>query len=189
MKIVLKKTGEEIQMGTILHLTFITPTGVVKQDVEVNMENLVRLQQVGIITVTITEDENQLSLFNLGGEEGVLANMALKNTIPAINMDPNFYLDSFDETPATDALVQGGMEFLLLIHIAVLIDRRYTRNIKESKEIYWCNPTNGKVEQLDKKTLKVKSFNKFPAFRTKEDAIAALKILSSIRKIVKNNGK
>lgn len=182
MKIVLKKTGEEIQMGTILHLTFITPTGVVKQDVEVNMENLFRLQQVGIITVTITENEN-------GGEEGVLTNVALKNATPAINMDPNFYLDSFEETPATDALVQGGMEFLLLIHIAVLIDQRYTRNIKESKEIYWCNPTNGKVEQLDKKTLKLKSFNKFPAFRTKEDAIAALKILSSIRKINKGNGK
>lgn len=182
MKIVLKKTGEEIQMGTILHLEFITPMGVIKQDVEVTTQNLFRLQQVGIITVTIPEYENR-------GEEGVLSNMALKNTTPAINMDPNFYLDSFEETPATDALVQGGMEFLLLIHIAVLIDQRYTSNIKESKEIYWCNPTNGKVEQLDKKTLKLKSFNKFPAFRTKEDAIAALKILSSIKKINKGNGK
>lgn len=180
MKIILKKTGEEVQLGTILHLAFISPMGVVKQDVEISMENLPKLQEIGLISISESTNIGSMEQFKK-------AITPESKQIEAINMDPYFYIDSFDETPATDALVEGGMEFLLLIHIAVLLDQRYSRNIQESKEIYWCNPTNGKVEQLDKKTLKVKSFNKFPAFRTKEDAIAALKILSGIRKITKNN--
>ena len=34
---------------------------------------------------------------------------------------------------------------------------------------------------------KIKNFSKFPAFRTKEDAIAALKILAKVRKTVNAN--
>lgn len=175
MKIILKKTGEEIQMGQTLSLLFVSPHGQFVTPVKVGTDNMVQLQQMNIIEV-ILEAEKEVS---------IKPEVQQPKTIVDIVMDPMFYLDSFEDSPVSDDMAQGGMEFLLMMHIAVLIDQRYPRNIKDSKEIYWCNPTNGKIEQLDK--VKVKNFNKFPAFRSKEDAIAALKIMSSIRKITKEN--
>lgn len=183
MKIILKKTGEEILMNTILHLAFLTPRGVVKQDVEVCMDTLPILQQMGIISV-IVDELSPIMTKVIDPIEQLKKDIA---PIEPVNTDPNFYLDSFDETPMTENMQQGGMEFLVLMHIAVLMDQRYSRNIKDSRTIYWCNPTNGRVEKLDK--IKVKNFNRFPAFRTREDAIAALIILSKIRKIVAQNAE
>lgn len=172
MKIILKKTGEEIKMGDIIHFRVTTPLGVAMIPVTLNLNSVSTLSEMGAIEVHLDTPKP--------------AEKVVK-TIEDINMDPQFYLNSFDETPASADLVQGGVEYMLLIHIAVLLDQRYERNIKTSKEIYWCNPTNGRIEQLDKS--KIKNFSKFPAFRTREDAIAALKILAKVRKTVNANNQ
>lgn len=172
MKIILKKTGEEIKMGDIIHFRVTTPLGVAMIPVTLNLNSVSRLSEMGAIEVQLNAPK---------------PTEKVEKTIEDINMDPQFYLDSFDETPASADLVQGGVEYMLLIHIAVLLDQRYERNIKTSKEIYWCNPTNGRIEQLDKS--KIKNFSKFPAFRTREDAIAALKILAKVRKTVNANNQ
>ena len=170
MKIILKKTGKEIKMGDTIHLRVTTPLGAATIPITLNPGSINKLSEMGVIEVRFYTPEPV--------EEAI-------KTIADINMDPQFYLDSFNETPASEDLVQGGMEFLLLLHIAVILDQRYPRNIRDSKEIFWCNPTNGKIEQLNK--AQIKNYNKFPAFRTKEDAIAAVKILAKIRKITKDN--
>lgn len=170
MTIILKKTGEEMKMGDTLYLRRNTAIGAAMIPIQLGPGSISKLSEMGVIEVHFDTPKP--------------VEKAIK-TIADINMDPQFYLDSFDKTPASEDLVQGGIEYMLLIHIAVLLDQRYERNIKESKEIYWCNPTNGRIEQLDKS--KIKNFSKFPAFRTKEDAIAALKILAKVRKTVNAN--
>lgn len=65
---------------------------------------------------------------------------------------------------------------ILLKYIAVMIDKLYEGPIENSEEIWIISMINGKIKQIDKSLIK--NYRNFPAFRTKEDALEARKILN-----------
>ena len=65
---------------------------------------------------------------------------------------------------------------LLLKEIAVELDKQYAGHIKNSKEIWVVSVLNGSICMVNKD--EVTTYNNFAAFRTKEDAKFALKVLA-----------
>lgn len=65
---------------------------------------------------------------------------------------------------------------LLLKEIAVELDKQYDGHIKNSKEIWVVSVLDGSICMVNKD--EVTTYNNFAAFRTKEDAKFALKVLA-----------
>lgn len=65
---------------------------------------------------------------------------------------------------------------VVLKEIALAFDEKYDDQIENSEKIFTISMTNGKVVEVDKATIR--NFRNFPAFRTKEEAILAHRILS-----------
>lgn len=65
---------------------------------------------------------------------------------------------------------------LLLKEIAVELDKQYAGHIKNSKEIWVVSVLNGSIGMVNKD--EITTYDNFAAFRTKEDAKFALKVLA-----------
>lgn len=65
---------------------------------------------------------------------------------------------------------------LLLKEIAVELDKKYDGHIKNSKEIWVVSVLNGSIGRVNKD--EITTYDNFAAFRTKEDAKFALKVLA-----------
>lgn len=65
---------------------------------------------------------------------------------------------------------------LLLKEIAVELDKKYDSHIKNSKEIWVVSVLNGSICVVNKD--EITTYDNFAAFRTKEDAKFALKVLA-----------
>ena len=65
---------------------------------------------------------------------------------------------------------------LLLKEIAVELDKQYAGHIKNSKEIWVVSVLNGSIGRVNKD--EITTYDNFAAFRTKEDAKFALKVLA-----------
>ena len=65
---------------------------------------------------------------------------------------------------------------LLLKEIAVELDKQYAGHIKNSKEIWVVSVLNGSICMVNKD--EITTYDNFAAFRTKEDAKFALKVLA-----------
>ena len=65
---------------------------------------------------------------------------------------------------------------LLLKEIAVELDKQYAGHIKNSKEIWVVSVLNGSICVVNKD--EITTYDNFAAFRTKEDAKFALKVLA-----------
>ena len=77
---------------------------------------------------------------------------------------------------------------LLLREIAIMLDSKYEDHIENSKEIWSISPLDGSVTQIDNNCIK--NFRNFAAFRSKEDAMVAKKLLSSrLRKMFRGSEK
>lgn len=77
---------------------------------------------------------------------------------------------------------------LLLREIAIMLDNKYPDHIENSKEIWTISPFDGLVTMVGKSCIK--NFRNFAAFRSKEDAMVAKKLLSSrLRKMFRGSEK
>ena len=65
---------------------------------------------------------------------------------------------------------------LLLKEIAVELNKQYAGHIKNSKEIWVVSVLNGSIGRVNKD--EITTYDNFAAFRTKEDAKFALKVLA-----------
>lgn len=72
----------------------------------------------------------------------------------------------------------GAAISIMLKEIAIILDKRYGDHINNSPQIYAYSMVSGKVIQLDK--TNIKTFKSFAAFRSKEDAEFAVKILDGL---------
>ena len=72
----------------------------------------------------------------------------------------------------------GAAISIMLKEIAITLDKKYGDHIKNSPQIYAFSLASGQVIQLDK--TNIKTFKSFAAFRSKEDAEFAVKILSGL---------
>ena len=64
---------------------------------------------------------------------------------------------------------------LLLKEIAIEIDNRYEGHISKNPEIYCVSVLNGEIKKINKNNIH--TYKHFAAFRTKEDALEAIRIL------------
>ena len=67
---------------------------------------------------------------------------------------------------------------IILKEIAIELDKMYPDHIRFSPQIYAVSMSSGKVIQLDK--TNIKTLKSFAAFRTKEDAELALKVIDGL---------
>ena len=72
----------------------------------------------------------------------------------------------------------GAVISIMLKEIAIELDKKYPDHIRFSPEIYAFNITCGKIVKLNKD--KIKTFKFFAAFRTKEDAEFAIKVIDEL---------
>lgn len=77
---------------------------------------------------------------------------------------------------------------LLLREIAIMLDSKYLDHIENSDEIWTISAISGSVVKVVKE--RIKNFRNFAAFRSKEDAMVAKKLLSDrIEKLFKGSEK
>ena len=72
----------------------------------------------------------------------------------------------------------GAVISIMLKEIAIELDKKYSDHIRFSPEIYVFNTTCGKIVKLNKDNIK--TFKFFAAFRTKEDAEFAIKVIDEL---------
>ena len=96
--------------------------------------------------------------------------LAIKHGWKKEKMD-NFLGKVYDINP-------GAAISIMLKEIAIILDKRYNNHIKYSPQIYAYSMVSGKVIQLDK--TNIKTFKSFAAFRTKEDAEFAIKVIDRL---------
>ena len=72
----------------------------------------------------------------------------------------------------------GAVISIILKEIAIELDKKYPDHIRFSPEIYIFSANRGKIVKLDKD--KIKTFKFFAAFRTKEDAEFAIKVMGGL---------
>ena len=72
----------------------------------------------------------------------------------------------------------GAVISIMLKEIAIELDKKYPDHIRFSPEIYIFSANRGKIVKLDK--TNIKTFKFFAAFRTKEDAEFAIKVMGGL---------
>ena len=72
----------------------------------------------------------------------------------------------------------GAVISIMLKEIAIELDKKYPDHIRFSPEIYIFSANRGKIVKLDK--TNIKTFKFFAAFRTKEDAEFAIKVIDGL---------
>ena len=72
----------------------------------------------------------------------------------------------------------GAVISIILKEIAIELDKKYPDHIRFSPEIYIFSANRGKIVKLDK--ANIKTFKFFAAFRTKEDAEFAIKVIDKL---------
>lgn len=92
------------------------------------------------------------------------------------------YLNNLYEIYPTAALS------ILLMEVAISIDRKYPDPIENSKDIYTISLINGKITKVNKG--QIKTYRNFAAFRTIEDAKETCSVFSStLRNMFHGSGK
>ena len=95
------------------------------------------------------------------------------NLAKRLNWNPNKVLSFLNKMAEISPILPFN---LLLKEIAVELDKQYDNHIKNSKEIWVVSVLNGSICMVNKD--EVTTYNNFAAFRTKEDAKFALKVLA-----------
>lgn len=177
------KTGKEVRLGLPFALRG-PGSGFAVEDIltEKIAQMLVTL---GILTVETISEKASVEKTPLQEE--------------AIPMDLDFYVSLIGQ--AAGWKPQGTKQFLqrignlypqalftiLLRAIAEYLDQRYPDHIKNSPEIWVLNAVNGKIGLLGPKVHK--NFKSFAAFRTKEDAGIACRILRDLKREIYGSRK
>lgn len=114
----------------------------------------------------------------------------IEKNIPFHNMD--YYLQkignkigmsmasTYDMMDKLDAINQAAVLSLLLKEVALELDLNYKDHIKNSSEIFIISTLDGKIHQIEKSNIK--TYKHFAAFRTKEDARIACRIVRPLLK-------
>lgn len=90
--------------------------------------------------------------------------------------------DTINLLKALYAACPGSVVALILNFIARDMDEDYDNHIKDADVVYTHSTLDGKIYEVKKEDIK--SYKNFAAFRTKDSAIIAVKVLNSIIKNV-----
>lgn len=168
--------GKEIKVGDVITVTEVvkTPFTVAKIDtaIKVTEEMLPLLIKEGKVTVV---EENGCDISKIWAN-------AWKSLVTKTNLSSKSLALAFDVIEKVNpwAVVQ-----VVLKEIAIELDKQYDNHISNSEKIYAISPQDGKIHEINKKTIK--SYKAFPAFRTIEDAKIACSLLKNHLKSIFSN--
>lgn len=156
--------GEELSMGDIITVS----NGDEVKELEVSWDNLSKLIKYGCIKSMKVESNKP--------EVKEKVPMEVDYYIEKIAARLGWHFDKVINYFNTLADLNPVVPIsLVLKEIALEMDKSYTGHIKDCKEIYIINTMNGKI--VKGTNSKDYNYQCFAAFRTKEDAMLAKKIL------------
>jgi len=83
-----------------------------------------------------------------------------------------------------DSAAPGALMSLLLMIVAKELDMNYPDHISTRPEIYVYSTVNAKIGAISTKNISKSAFKYFAAFRSKEDAIFAIKLVNNIKSFI-----
>lgn len=174
MKFIVAKSGKEINLGDkILIVGAVnTPVGMIKAQK----------------TVTVTKE--LMSKFIKDGKVNVVeekgTNKIWSNAIESLSKKTNWKEEKLLSILTTLHLANPwAATQVVLKEIAIELDKKYDDHINKSKKIYAISPQDGRIHEINKKT--VKNYKAFPAFRSIEDAKIACSLIREHLKSIFSN--
>lgn len=160
------KSGKEVKVGDLIRVV-----------ANVNIPVFGEIKAVKEITLT----KDMLTKLIIRGEVKIV-----KETSDPIKIWANAWKSLVDKTGLSSKKLALAFDIaekvnpwvvvqVVLKEIAIELDKQYDNHISNSEKIYAISPQDGKIHEINKKTIK--SYKAFPAFRTVEDAKIACSLL------------
>lgn len=112
------------------------------------------------------------------------------------SQDPRYYiellakqlglsnLDTVIECKKINCVAPGALMSLLLMTVAKELDLNHAGHISTCSEVYVYSTVNGKIGVISTKNINKASFKYFAAFRSKSEAVFAIKIVNTIKTFI-----
>ncbi len=173
-KFIVAKSGKEINLGDKILI-------VEAVNIPVGM-----IEAPKIITVT----KELMNKFIKDGKVNVVeekgTNKIWSNAIESLSKKTNWKEEKLLNILTTIHLANPwAATQMVLREIAIELDKKYDDHINESEKIYAISPQDGRIHEINKKT--VKNYKAFPAFRSIEDAKIACSLIREHLKSIFSN--
>ena len=174
-KLKLKETGKEVKMGEkLIKVVELFGIPIPVAQIEINETTLPDLIKHGIVVAEGSDSDIDITI------EGAVQHLANRIGWNKENLE-RYFNNLYKISPA-------AVFEIVLKEVAILLDKKYSNHISNSKEIWVINKVNGEIQKL-KDMSKIKSFQHFAAFRSLEDAKIACRITKDILKEMFKSGK
>ena len=173
-KFIVAKSGKEINLGDkILIVEAVnTPVGMIEalKIIIVTKELMSKFIKDGKVNVVEEKDTNKI----------------WSNAIESLSKKTNWKEEKLLNILTTLHLANPwAATQMVLREIAIELDKKYDDLINESEKIYAISPQDGRIHEINKKT--VKNYKAFPAFRSIEDAKIACSLIREHLKSIFSN--
>ena len=163
-KFIVAKSGKEINFGDKILIveTVNTPLGVT------------RIQRSAVVTKELMDKLIKDGKVNVVGERDI--NKIWNDAIRSLAKKTNWKEEQLLNILVTLHLANPwAATQMVLREIAIELDKKYDDHINESEKIYAISPQDGRIHEINKKT--VKNYKAFPAFRSIGDAKIACSLI------------
>ena len=163
-KFILADSGKEINFGdkVLIVETVNYPLGVAK------------IHRTTVVTEELMDKLIKDGKVNVVGERGI--NEIWNDAIRSLAKKTNWKEEKLLNILATLHLANPwAATQMVLREIAIELDKKYDDHINESEKIYVISPQDGRIHEINKKT--VKNYKAFPAFRSIKDAKIACSLI------------
>lgn len=141
---------------------------------EINFGDKILVQRVAVVTKELMDKLIKDGKVNVVGERDI--NKIWNDAIRSLTKKTNWKEEKLLNILATLHLANPwAATQMVLREIAIELDKKYDDHINESEKIYAISPQDGRIHEINKKT--VKNYKAFPAFRSIEDAKIACSLI------------
>ena len=173
-KFILADSGKEINFGDKV---------LIVENVNTPL-SVARVQRVAVVTKELMGKLIKDGKVNVVEENGI--NKIWNDAIKSLAKKTNWKEEKLLNILATLHLANPwAATQMVLREIAIELDKKYDDHINKSKKIYVISPQDGRIHEINKKT--VKNYKAFPAFRSIEDAKIACSLIREHLKSIFSN--
>lgn len=141
---------------------------------EINFGDKILVQRVAVVTKELMGKLIKDGKVNVVEDNGI--NNIWNDAIRSLAKKTNWKEEKLLSILATLHLANPwAATQMVLREIAIELDKKYDDHINESEKIYAISPQDGRIHEINKKT--VKNYKAFPAFRSIEDAKIACSLI------------
>ena len=173
-KFILADSGKEINFGDKV---------LIVENVNTPL-SVARVQRVAVVTKELMGKLIKDGKVNVVEENGI--NKIWNDAIKSLAKKTNWKEEKLLNILATLHLANPwAATQMVLREIAIELDKKYDDHINKSKKIYVISPQDGRIHEINKKT--VKNYKAFPAFRSTKDAKIACSLIREHLKSIFSN--